>query len=456
MKIIKISTAFLLTIFTLTLTGCGGSAKAFKTNSEIESGKDITFYIASDLHYLSNNLTDHGSAFQKYISSGDGKQLEYIDSIVNAFTQEVESKKPDVLILSGDLTNNGEKESHIDIAEKLKGIEKNGTKVFVIPGNHDISNPWARGFKVDKQYTAETIDDKDFRQIYGDFGYDEAISKDKNSLSYLAAPSHDVWLLMLDTNIYKNNIEFGFPETDGELSQGTLDWIKQCIALAKTKGAVILPVMHHNIVNHSAVIRYGFTLNNNTDLLDIFKKNNIDLVLSGHIHIQEISTSKDDAGTLYDIATNSLAVYPHQHGILKYSARNNSFDYSTSIVDVEGWAKETGVIDKNLNNFKTYSEDYFGKSSYNMAANTLKKQGGYSEKEIKLMSGTMRTLNLRYFAGTESLNSKDIANSEGFNLWSDYPDTESDSFLKTYFLSISRDRDVEDNNNLHVQIRKIP
>ena len=59
MKIIKISTVFLLTIFTLTLTGCGGSPKVFKTNSEIESGKDITFYIASDLHYLSNNLTDH-------------------------------------------------------------------------------------------------------------------------------------------------------------------------------------------------------------------------------------------------------------------------------------------------------------------------------------------------------------------------------------------------------------
>ena len=45
-----------------------------------------------------------------------------------------------MLILSGDLTNNGEKESHIDIAEKLKEIEKNGTAVYVIPGNHEGEN----------------------------------------------------------------------------------------------------------------------------------------------------------------------------------------------------------------------------------------------------------------------------------------------------------------------------
>jgi hypothetical protein len=52
----------------------------------------------------------------------------------------------------------------------------------------------------------------------------------------------------------------------------------------------------------------------------------------------------------------------------------------------------------------------------------------YSEKEIKSMSETMRILNLRYFAGTENLNSKDVVDSEGFKLWLNSPE----SFLKSY------------------------
>ncbi len=436
---------FIILIFIL--QGCSQATKDLNSEVKIKSGKDITFYITTDIHYLSKALTDNGEAFNKFVSTGAGKQIGYMDEILSAFTYEVKNKKPDILIISGDLTNNGEKKSHIDLANKLKDIEKQGTSVYVIPGNHDVLNPWARSFKGEKQYVTDSIKDKEFSEIYGQFGYQEAISRDKNTLSYLAMPSEDVWLLMLDTNQYKNNSRIGYPQTDGQITKETFEWIKKCSTLAKEKGSKIITVMHHNLLDHSDVIQDGYTINDNNKAIDVFQSSNLDLILSGHIHIQDISSYKKAAEPMYDIATGSLAVFPHQYGMLKYSFQDTTFHYSTSKVDLEGFSKKLGVIDKNINNFSEYSREFFGDLAYTMANKQLIKENTYSRDEIKSMSETMKLLNLRYFAGTENLNVKDVVNSEGFKLWSD----SSEKFLKKYIMSILEDKDTDD-NNLQLQI----
>ena len=306
------------------LGGCKYATKDPKPEAIIKADKDINFYITTDIHYLSKDLTDNGEAFNKFVSTGAGKQLGYIDEILSAFTYQVKNKKPDVLIISGDLTNNGEEKSHVDLANKLKEVEKSGTAIYVIPGNHDILNPWAREFKEDKQYVTESIKEKDFSEIYKEFGYDEAILRDKNTLSYLAMPSEDVWLLMLDTNQYEDNSVLGFPQTDGKITDQTFAWIKKCNVLAKEKGAKVITVMHHSLLNHSDVIQEGYTINDNEEVIKQFQNSNLDLILSGHIHIQDISSYKKDAGKIYDIATGSLAVYPHQYGMLNYSFKDTT------------------------------------------------------------------------------------------------------------------------------------
>lgn len=98
---------------------------------------------------------------------------------------------------------------------------------------HDINNPWACKFEKDKQLPTDTISPTDFSKIYSDFGYEDAISTDEFSLSYLAAPSSKVWLLMLDTAIYKTNMQQGNPTTEGGLTAGTLDWIKKVVRLLR-------------------------------------------------------------------------------------------------------------------------------------------------------------------------------------------------------------------------------
>lgn len=430
----------------LVFTGCT-TQKEFRKQELVKSAyaaqtsEELTLYVATDLHYLSPSLTDHKEAFKTFVESGDGKQLDYIEEILDAFIYQVKEVSPDVLIISGDLTNNGEKESHLALAKKLKEIEEGGTKVYVIPGNHDISNPWARRFKGDRQLITETINEKEFVQIYEAFGYQEAYLRDRDSLSYLAAPSKDVWLLMLDTNQYKNNIKNGYPKAGGEISNQTLKWIKECIKLARENGAKLIPVAHHSVLNHSSELQKNFTIRNYKDLIRLFEEEEIPLTLSGHIHIQDISRYQSKGLTLYDIATSSLVVYPQQYGILKYDAAKQSIEYTTTKVDVEEWAKQKGIVHPILNDFSTYSEAFFGKLAYNMAYSQLVDVKNLTKQEIKQISDTMKVLNLRFFAGEESLNETDPSITNGMKLWSKVPN----SFLKRYVYSIIKDPDVEDN-----------
>ena len=412
--------------------------------AKIESGNDITFFVASDTHYLAETLTDNGEAFQEFINSGDGKQLGYIHEIMNAFENDIKEKKPDILIISGDLTSNGEKESHLELAKRLTRIEKMGTSVYVIPGNHDIFNPYARGFKGDKQYLTSFISDKDFGEIYMNFGYKEALSRDKTTLSYLATPTEDVWLLMLDTAQYENNTALGVPQIDGRIASETIEWIKQCSDLAKSKGAQLIAVMHHNLLNHSDTVREGFTINNSEDIVKLFQRNDISLALSGHIHLQDIKSHKNEKNSIYDIATGCISIYPQKYGVLKYS-KQNGMDYSTNGVDVENWSKGNGIVDKNLNNFNEFSKKQYGDKIYSKIVSRLAITDAYTTEELILMGETYKALNLRYFEGAKEVGTNEIKNSQGFKLWL----SSEQNFSQRNLLRIAN-FNGEDNNKLHI------
>lgn len=422
----------ILLLISSSLFGCSSASdKTEKITAPIEKDQDLSIIETTDVHYFAPSLTDNGAAFKQYVAAGDGKQLAYSDEITDAFLEDVEAKKTDVLIISGDLTNNGEKTSHEELAKKLAQVEKAGTQVFVVPGNHDINNPWARKFEKDKQLPTDTITPTDFSKIYGDFGYKDAISSDDFSLSYLAAPSSKVWLLMLDTAIYKTNMQQGTPTTEGGLTTGTLDWVKECSTLAEKNGAKLIPVMHHNLTNHSDVIQRGFTINYNQQVIDTLTAGNMEFSLSGHIHTQNIRTAKStDGKEITDIVTNALSVYPHKYGNITYSAKNKNFTYQSQKLDIESWAKEHGKTDKNLLNFDQFDYDTFYNSGYDKAIMDLMTSDAYktySQSDKEKMADTMGLNNMYFFAGTAP------PKSAGMALWDSAPN----SFLKDYVLNTS-------------------
>lgn len=116
----------------------------------------VTLAVASDLHYVGEAISDNGALFEQVVEYGDGRQLDYIRPITDAFLAEVLAQKPDGLILTGDISFNGEKASHEELAQKLQPLADAGIGVYVLPGNHDINNYAA------KAYIGQTREDAAF------------------------------------------------------------------------------------------------------------------------------------------------------------------------------------------------------------------------------------------------------------------------------------------------------
>ncbi|WP_340008722.1 metallophosphoesterase [Paenibacillus sp. FSL K6-0276] len=432
----------------LVLTSCKDTNSSNLNSAELDQAElqPVSFWVATDTHFLDKDLQDGGQAFQTYVTGGDGKMLPYSDEMAETLVYDVEQKKPEFIILSGDLTNNGERSSHQKLTEKLKRIEQKGTSVYVIPGNHDLFNPWARSFSGDKQLLTDSITDKDFVKMYSDFGYKEAVSRDKESLSYIVKAAPNLWLLMLDSSQYLNNQKYGFPQTDGRIASSTLSWMDESVKLAAKEHASVITVMHHNLLSHTSMSVSGFKLNNSQEAIKSLRKNGLNLVLSGHIHMQDIQVDPADVNhdsasseqkPIYDIATSAMAVNPHQYGAMTFDPLSRTVTYETASLNVEGWAKTNGITDHNLLNFKAYAEDTFATNSYNKAMDSLK-ESTYTESEKESMAKVMSMLNVRYFAGTAGTFSKDIKELPGYKLW----EGQQDGFLGGYVQSMAEDKEL--------------
>lgn len=411
-------------------------------NKGIKSGSDIKIFVTTDIHYLANSLAEDSEEFRKFAMPKDGRQLLYIDAIMNAFTDDIKVEKPNFLVISGDLTNNGEKESHLELAKKLNTIEKTGVKVFVTPGNHDTKNMWARGFKDGKQFPVESVGQQEFKEIYENFGYKEAILEDETSLSYLVAPSDDIWFLMIDSNLYFDGE--GMPTNRGIITSETLEWIKVCNDLAKEKGAKIITIMHHNLLKHSERMSDGNTLDNSTEAIALFKELGLEIVLSGHIHIQNIAVDDNTDGNITEIVTSSLSVYPQQYGVIDYS-KSSGLDYNTAQVKVDEWAKKQNVEDENLLNFKEYSKSTFYDRPYSRSYYSLEENGGYNEKEMDQISEVVGILNLAYFEGNIFKIKDDIIKSPIYKL---ILETDSDYVYDFVYSMIFSG--IRDNSRIHI------
>ena len=161
-----------------------------------------------------------------------------------------------------------------------------------------------------------------------------------------------------------------YPEAGGEISASTLEWITRCSKLAKEHNAKIVTVMHQNLLDHVEGITKNFTIDNNKEAVKVFERLGLQINFSGHIHIQDIKLQENGSAPIYDIVSSALSVYPQQYGILKYKA-NYGFDYSTSKVNVQSYAKKLNLLDPNLINFNEYSKNYYETRAYKSSISRL-------------------------------------------------------------------------------------
>jgi len=398
--------------------------------------------IATDIHYLARDLTDMQKSYEYTADHGDGKVMKYIWEITDAFVEEVKAEKPDVVILEGDLTYNGERESHIEFAGKLESIEEAGIPVIVIPGNHDINNPKACRFEGESLISTESITPQEFEEIYDEFGYSEAVSRDPASLSYIYQINDKTRALMLDSCQYDPKNLVG-----GMIKDDTYSWIEEQMEEAWNLGMNVIPVAHHNLLDESEVYLQDCTIEHSEQLIDQLESWEVPLFLSGHLHVQHYKRSHDDSG-IYEIVTGSLSTPPCLYGILEYGAKG-TFNYHTKSLDMKAWAEKTGNTDKNLLNFSTYGKKYLSKVFYNQAQDEFKSLNslqGLTENQKDMMAKVYAELNSACYEGKVADIREKVMAKQGYKLWQEegYP-----SILSQYLEWITADG-ARDYNTLSV------
>lgn len=299
--------------------------------------------VMSDIHYLDPSLmmnnAAEGLAFQTYLNF-DPKLIQFSGPILMEAISEIVAARPDILLIPGDLTKDGEKVSHEVMAILLKQVSDQGIKVFVIPGNHDINNPEAVAYNGNNSSTVPSISAGDFEAIYSGFGYENAISRDDNSLSYICQPFNKVWILGIDDCKYDQNVTGGLAKVGGLIKEGTMTWIQDKLAEAKKKNITVLAMMHHGIMEHYTGqndLDPGYVTDNWQTNADKLIDAGLRVLFTGHYHANDITSRAKGDNILFDIETGSLVTPPSPFRMI--SMNPNSMNIETkhiTSIDVPG------------------------------------------------------------------------------------------------------------------------
>ena len=306
------------------------SVPAFAAQDSRSSADTGTLKIAvmSDDHYLSPSMIRDTADYTTALNS-DRKMFAESDAILRTMLDAVRQDKPDVLLISGDLTKDGEQECHKALAKALQQLQRDvpGLKVYVINGNHDIRNADALNFNTadGKAVPATRTDPEDFKRIY-DFIYSDPTviatytppaGKEAGGLSYVARPADGYTLVVIDTGRYSaDNTSTGKNEheTSGAISADLEQWVIAQIKAAKARGDVVLGMQHHGLIAHFDVqptILPMYLVNNYDRLAQEYADAGMSVMFTGHSHAVDIASATTAAGnTIYDIETGSGLTYP--------------------------------------------------------------------------------------------------------------------------------------------------
>lgn len=306
--------------------------------------RELKIAVLSDLHYMDPSLLRaDGSAFQMYLMQ-DRKLLAESDAILEQLIRELLIEKPDLVLITGDLTKDGELVCHLEVIKQLRILEANRIKVLVVPGNHDISNPDAVLFDGDHTEPVETISAEQFSSLYAAYGYGSAIARDPNSLSYLSEPFKNFFVLAIDANEYYDNTS-EYSVTAGKIKDATMDWIEtQLAGLKSKKGKAVIGMMHHGVIEHfmgESVIFPDYLVDDRFTRADELMQAGLKVIFTGHFHGNDAVQLTSDGLTLTDIETGSPVSYNSPYRIINVT--NNIMYINTNHITTIDYPGLNGV-----------------------------------------------------------------------------------------------------------------
>ena len=282
---------------------------------------DTSFAVASDLHYeLQEDLEwfseDPIFGYANRRAAMENESRYIIDEFLN---QCAENDKIDFVLIPGDISNEGRaiKQQHLEIVEKFREFEEEtGKQIYVINGNHDAG----KGENEGETSLAE------FREIYYEFGFSEALSTMEGNLSYTADLNEKYRLIASDS------CDINRSTGDG-MTDDRVEWVLNEAEKAVEEGKNPILMMHHNLLDHmpvQSVLSKDFIIRNHLATAEKFANAGIKLVFTGHEHCSDANTFTSSKGNqITDFATTALTMYPLQYRIMELSDESIYYDIAT-------------------------------------------------------------------------------------------------------------------------------
>jgi 3',5'-cyclic AMP phosphodiesterase CpdA len=184
----------------------------------------------------------------------------FLPEVAEAVLAQSHEIDPDVVVVSGDLTQRGRAEQFRDAAEYLQRFER---PIVVTPGNHDVPfyRIWERFLTPYRHYR-------------------RYISEDLNSVTEIPG------LVIVSLNSSRR-----FTLTNGRIRRSQLDFASRAFENTDDSSVRIV-VTHHHLAPPPDFIG-GNVMPYARRALKRFTKHNVDLILAGHMHRSYIGSSLD-------------------------------------------------------------------------------------------------------------------------------------------------------------------
>lgn len=292
--------------------------------------------VITDTHYYSPETGTNGSAYEAAVMRSQkllGGSREVIQA---AFDKIAADNSSDIVLIAGDVSNDGEKAAHEEFREMLRELKSKGKKVYLITATHDYKEKC-------KKYVGDKIEEmpgllrEELYDFYREFGPDEAICSKPEYMSYIVQLPDNIRLFALNDD---NGIE-------GEM----YEWVKEQAEDARKNGQFIVAMTHHPIIPPSPMyelIGKGDMHRSYKDRRKEYADMGIQFMLTGHTHTHNIGRIFSERGNqFYAVSTGSLCGYPAP-------IRNVTIDTPDSKIDITTETVEKADIDTSGLTLKEY------------------------------------------------------------------------------------------------------
>jgi hypothetical protein len=385
---------------------------ASRAGSDCRPDKPVRFAVLSDTHLDDARLGTSGSAFQAYLL--ENPNLAALSQpILDATLADIIRSQVDFVIISGDLTKDGEVVNHRLMVRKLEKLERAGIQVFVVPGNHDINNHDAATYSGDIATPIPSASPQLFRSLYQRFGYGQAIDHAPDSLSYVVEPAPGLWLLALDSVKWAESANSPHPLTSGRLTDATMAWALKKLHQAQVRGKQVIAFMHHGVNMHFLAepgIFPDYLVDNWPMVGAQLAGAGLKVIFTGHYHAQDASFMSIDAEgnpqptTLCDILTSSLVQFPCAYRIAELHRAGQLHVQSRRVTKI---AADLGGVP-----FQQYAEDFLRDLLPIPVTYQLEMQFGLDAGTAAFLEPYVADALVANYAGDESLSAQTLADLE--------------------------------------------